>query len=190
MKNIFFAIVCFAFISSCGRGSGDSTPPEALPPATQTGANTAGCLINGNLLLPKNGSQAIGGSPQFGLKASFVYDYFYMDLKNYDSGVYLYLYVDNVNNNGIGAYTINQSDGIASPNGINNNTQVYVESGGKIFISGNNAGVVNITRYNFPIISGNFSATLYNKYNALETIEITDGRFDINKNTINTTNFP
>jgi len=184
MKHLILTLF-FLSTFSCGRNSDDNNTQNTLPPATQTGANKAGCYINGTLLLPKNGSQSIGGSPQYGLKASFVYDYFYIDIKNYDNGMYLYLYIDNVNNNGIGAYTINQSDGIASPNGINNNTQIYVEINGKVFISGTNAGVVNVTKFSFPVISGNFSATLYNKANPSETIQVTDGRFDINKNTLN-----
>jgi len=44
-----------------------TTPQDTLPPITQVGANTAGCIINGTVLVPKNGSQVIGGSAAYGL---------------------------------------------------------------------------------------------------------------------------
>lgn len=43
----------------------------------------------------------------------------------------------------------------------------------------------NVSKLNNPIISGTFSATLYNKDNSSEKIQITDGMFDINNETLN-----
>ena len=34
--------------------------PDELPPKTQTGANTIGCLLNGKVFLPRSGGMAIG----------------------------------------------------------------------------------------------------------------------------------
>lgn len=184
MKNILFAIVCFAFISSCGRGSGDNTPQETLPPATQTGANTAGCYVNGILLLPKNGSQAIGGSPKYGLKANSFSGGYYFYIQDYTQNRYLFIYLPDVTS-GTGNYTINQSNGIDTPAGNQDQNQMYLYFDGKEFISSTNCGTLNLTKYSFPIISATFSATLYNKANPSETIHITEGRLDINKNTLN-----
>lgn len=48
---------CLLFIDFAGCCNKTDDPPktelEKLPPATQTGANTAGCLINGVAFLPK-----------------------------------------------------------------------------------------------------------------------------------------
>jgi len=50
MKKIllFFAIV----LTLCGCNNDDNNN-ETLPPATQIGANTAGCLVDGEILIPK-----------------------------------------------------------------------------------------------------------------------------------------
>ena len=50
MKNLFLIIIVL-LITSCGRNSSEnesSSQQDQLPAATQTGANTAGCYINGN----------------------------------------------------------------------------------------------------------------------------------------------
>ena len=59
MKKIFFLLLSFIAIS-CSKDNSIETPADQLPPITTTGANTAGCIINGKILIPKNGSQAIG----------------------------------------------------------------------------------------------------------------------------------
>jgi len=182
MKNILFAIVCFAFISSCGRGSGDSTPPETLPPATQNGANTAGCYVNGTLLLPKNGSQSIGGSPKYGLDLNSIGNDYYIDIKNWENGNHLYLFIKNLTT--VGNYPVLQSGGVATPN-TQNNTQMLLQCNGNTFISADNAGTVEVTNFSYPLFSGKYSAILYNKTNPSETIQITEGRFDINRQTLN-----
>ena len=54
MKKIltpFLAILLIA--ASCKKTKTESESPDQLPPITQTGANTFGCLINGNVWLPK-----------------------------------------------------------------------------------------------------------------------------------------
>ena len=53
--NIFCLAALFAITLCAGKCSKDTNPelPEQLPPITQTGANTFGCLINGKVWLPK-----------------------------------------------------------------------------------------------------------------------------------------
>lgn len=58
MKNLTF-LVLLIIISSCKNDDDSNTPTnpiDQLPPATQTGANTAGALVNGEAFLPNNGS--------------------------------------------------------------------------------------------------------------------------------------
>ena len=49
---------------SCSKDDGP-TPPEnplsKLPPETQTGANTFGCIINNQVFYPRDGSGNLGG---------------------------------------------------------------------------------------------------------------------------------
>lgn len=55
MKNLILLLLTTFVISCCNKGDDEQpkTELEKLPPATQTGANTAGCLINGVAFLPK-----------------------------------------------------------------------------------------------------------------------------------------
>src|SRR5690625_4718193 len=59
MRNIFIACLVFLPLLCLGGCSKDDNSPTApvdlLPPATQIGANTVGCLVNGEVFLPKGG---------------------------------------------------------------------------------------------------------------------------------------
>ena len=55
MKKLFLLFLA-TFVLSCSHHHNDDMPTseiDKLPPATQTGANTAGCLVNGVAFLPK-----------------------------------------------------------------------------------------------------------------------------------------
>jgi hypothetical protein len=43
-------------LNSCSKQDDCENPVDCLPPATQIGANTAGCLVDGKVLLPKGRS--------------------------------------------------------------------------------------------------------------------------------------
>ncbi|WP_426669158.1 DUF6252 family protein [Mucilaginibacter sp. McL0603] len=62
MRNLIFSILAFfsiTFLSvSCKKQPVDQL--SLLPPATQTGANTFGCLVNGYALIPHNRSIVTG----------------------------------------------------------------------------------------------------------------------------------
>ena len=60
MKNLFLITSFVLLISSCKK-SKPSNPIDQLPPETQTGANTFGCLVNGEVFKP-GGAQLSGGS--------------------------------------------------------------------------------------------------------------------------------
>ena len=54
MKLISVQLVLFLviFTTSCSKDKTCEDPIDCLPPITQTGANTAGCLVNGQALVP------------------------------------------------------------------------------------------------------------------------------------------
>ncbi|MDR2206325.1 MAG: hypothetical protein LBE36_09270 [Flavobacteriaceae bacterium] len=60
MKNLLI-ILSTLLLLGCKDDDENSSNPAQLPPATQTGKNTAGCLVNGKVLLPRG--QAIDGPP-------------------------------------------------------------------------------------------------------------------------------
>jgi hypothetical protein len=69
MKRKILSIIflCFAAINfTCKKHS--VNPVDTLPPATQTGANTFGCLINGKAFTP-------GGSSLSGPNLAAIYEY-------------------------------------------------------------------------------------------------------------------
>ena len=79
MKKIILILFSFLLVS-CSKDNPFETPTtqDQLPPATTVGANTVGCLVNGEVLLPKGGRpfgppivtcyyQYLNGSYEFGL---------------------------------------------------------------------------------------------------------------------------
>ena len=58
MKKLILFFLTTLSLSCCSKDD-DRTPVEKLPAATQKGANTAGCLVNGEAFLPKGTS--LGG---------------------------------------------------------------------------------------------------------------------------------
>jgi len=200
MKNLIF-IILSSFLASCSKDNLSQAPIEQLPPATQVGANTAGCNINGEILIPKNGTQAIGGSPAYGLTTGAGInfhppiigdDYKFVKISNLrdNGGDDIYIHINDMTL-GVGNYNIGQSNNEYYIDG-SNNPQIIAHTYdginlGKTFLSGENSGVITITRFDYPngIYSGTFSATLYNKDNPSEKIQVTDGRFDISISTLN-----
>ena len=51
MKKTLLLIVIGLTLSCCNND--DDNGGDTLPPETQTGANTVGCLVNGEVFLPK-----------------------------------------------------------------------------------------------------------------------------------------
>ncbi|MBP7172721.1 MAG: DUF5025 domain-containing protein [Cloacibacterium sp.] len=183
MKTFFLLLLIgFSAISCTDRNT--ETKTDQLPPITQTGANTAGCLVDGKVLIPKNGSQAIGGPPAYGLVISRLYGSFRLDIKNYKNA-FIHLFIKKLEDNK-SIYNIEQSDGeFYEPHSNNSESQLSISYNYKEYLSSSNSGTINITKNSYPIISGTFTATLYNKDNPSEKINITEGRFDINVTTLN-----
>ncbi|WP_187477503.1 hypothetical protein [Amniculibacterium sp. G2-70] len=199
MKTVILSIAIAMFIS-CNRDKTEEIVQDQLPPITSYGANTAGCIINGKVLIPKNGSQAIGGSPVYGMNVNAGInfngpisgnDYWQLEIANKKdtNGAGIILYIKNMSS-GVGDYIVDQSNGELYMDGPNNNQMIAsIRENGitKTYWSSNNTSTIKITRFDFynGIYSGVFSAKLYNKDNPSEKIQITDGRFDIKIATLN-----
>lgn len=58
MKNLLILFVTLFILTSCDKDNDKTKKPiDQLPPATQIGANTAGCLVDGEAFLPKGNLQ-------------------------------------------------------------------------------------------------------------------------------------
>jgi len=189
------AILLFITFISCSTNNNEFTP--TLPEATQTGQNTFGCYVDGNLLIPRNGTGTIYGPDRgmrfwaLGSPPNYIYDEITIhDFKsNKDNRMDIHFV--NLHNNGIGSFLIKESN-CFNQNGANPTINIRCKYNGKWYCSIENGGTINITRYDYDngIVSGTFSCTVQNKDNPNETIEITQGRFDIHRPTLEFTNFP
>jgi hypothetical protein len=162
--------------ASCKKEK-SKNPIDDLPPATQTGANTFGCLVNGKAFLPKGSGF---GGPVLECRLDYI---------NY--GFRFFLNAIDTKNTPLRAVTIltdslELSEGTYVLNKPNINGSV---SGEFVIIDNTNInafetspqfnGILNITKYDKVkfIISGTFSFDAVNKSG--EKVEIKEGRFDM-----------
>jgi len=159
-------------LSQCKKDNAD--PLDKLPPATQTGANTFGCLINGQAWTPKG----YNGAPNY----SVSYDPSY---RNGTLNVSAYRYT------GTGANDFQTvgffSDSLRSIGSypltiVGHQEAVFIDLvTGCRFQSRDNhyrRGTLTITRLDLQagVISGTFAFTLYKP--GCDSIRVTNGRFD------------
>ena len=173
-------LVCIAatmLAASCKKDKSTPDPADQLPPATQTGANTFGCIVNGKVYIPKGFSGTgtpnpkvtydigLNGRPYFGITADQIINSNFkgsilVSFRNLDH-LGAFLIPDDFN------FSAGWTDVIGSCTTTAFDTTIQ-KSGGGI-----------ITKLDIPnhIISGTFSC----KFKTLQcdTVFITDGRFDI-----------
>lgn len=171
MKN-YLLLAALLGLSQCKKN--DPDPASQLPPATQTGANTFGCLLNGQPWLP-------GGNDGFS-NYDVVYDPFY-------SQGTLSVGASRLTGNGADKQII----GFASDS-LRNTGKYILRTGGRHqadFINKQTScsyhsadvstycrGTLTITRLDraLGIVSGTFAFTLATP--GCDTIKVTQGRFD------------
>lgn len=176
MKHIIILLTLLTTLSCCNNDDDQPTNPiDQLPPATQTGEQTFGCLINGEPFVP----------PRFGSNAPSVF-YQFVDgaytlgisarrgggpeLKSINLGCLDMPLIDETN------YTLLEFE-------TGNYFAEYRIGAGVVFegsSSSSTPGILTITNFdeeNF-IISGTFEFSIID--NNGTTINITNGRFDLN----------
>jgi len=170
-------------LSQCRKKDAPPAKPEdQLPPATQTGAGTFGCLLNGQPWTPKG----FNGSPNILVTYDPTYKGGNLDLRTYrylgntGKSQYIRFGGDQIDKIGTYVFTIPTNPTIPNP------YTVYYSDDSKsspcnnfFLISGTTAtGQLVVTRLDKPqgIISGTFSFTLAQP--GCDTIKITQGRFD------------
>lgn len=164
MKKLFLLLLTTFTLSCCNDDDNPQNPLDQLPPATQTGANTFGCLINGEPFVVSNTSNQTA---------------------IYQGGV---LQIGGGIDNSIMDKHI--SINISAPINLNtpydltllpNNLAIFVNNGEGCYYDYDHttSGTLTITKFdqtNF-IISGTFNFST--QTNECENINITNGRFDL-----------
>jgi hypothetical protein len=186
MKKLFFILSLTGLFfllaaNSCKKHKHDVPSEESkLPPETQSGANTFGCLINGKAFLPKG--SGFGGP---------VLSCFYIQNTPTEQGYFLGLSSSDASNKsdevsiGIGTDSLQVS--IGSYNLIEEATGNYFayylrvnqQGANQYYTSSNDPGVITITKFDEQnqIISGTFHFNVVTETN--DTLKITEGRFDM-----------
>ena len=204
MKKIITALL-IVFFAGCSTEDSNVTPLSLLPAETTTGANTFGCLIDGKLFLPRDGTGTFGGSDN----AVSIYadptdndqysEIVVRDFKSEKTGK-VFIHIQNLAQTGSGNYIVNESNGLGNIDGFNHtyiHCKVFNDATNsyQYYNSFSNSGLLKITYYEFIpylklIISGTFNGKVANSNNPLDIIDISNGRFDINGATISNTIFP
>ena len=178
MKNSFALtlILISAGLISCKKDVSE------LPPATQSGANTFGCKIDGNFWVPA-GFGVVPTAPK--LEARIAGTDLFLNARNFSSSPTeseFEIFVRGLTETGTGNYTL--SGGGFYPD-YNNSFAYYVH---RKFTPDNEwvttspyTGTVNITKIDSinHFVSGTFQFQAINLYNAPQPISVTEGRFDV-----------
>lgn len=203
MKTKILSLITCVFFASCSNDDKiSSSCQDLLPQATTVGANKFGCCINGNLLIPRDGTGTVGGSDNaYSYLGGYpnVTDYYELDVRDFKSErtAKILIHMHQVHLYGIGEYIINESNGYNAIDGLNHtylHCRVFNESTNtyQYYCSFENSGLLKITRYDYlnGIISGTFTCKVKSSTDTTDIIEIKDGRFDLNGYTLPNVSFP
>ncbi|WP_452219187.1 DUF6252 family protein [Lacinutrix undariae] len=178
MKKIIVLLCMFLTLigTNCDNND-DNNSGDTLPPETQVGANTVGCLVNGQVFLPK----AEGINPAVVVNYEFINGEFFFGLSFADqrgSGVksvdFGTLRIDLE----VGqTYVLDKND---EDNGdfTGGGGSYFLNSSNIFYTNSQNTGQLTITRLDLSnsIISGTFWFDAINTEG--EIVEIREGRFD------------
>lgn len=179
MKKLLLLLITTYTLSCCNKDDNPFSSSDQLPPETQTGANTAGCLVGGQVFLPH----------QRGLNAALLCNYEFID------GKFYFNLVINDNRETIGKtvsvrtgeislatnsiYPLNISNTIFQPDFIGGGGIYGIGASNYFYTNSIKTGELKITRLDLSnsIISGTFWFDAVNS--AGETVQIRSGRFDM-----------
>jgi hypothetical protein len=152
-------------------------PEPTLPPITQNGAETFGCLVNGKVFVPKGGGSYAGITKNYdGRLAIFALHTDKNNLVDASMGI-LTPIIDKV-----GIYTFEVPNGLwytASWNWYGTENKP-IES--KLIITKFERGEDKTQNTKWLTISGTFEGVLLPEKNSKDTLYVTQGRFDVKFN--------
>ncbi|WP_405203080.1 hypothetical protein [Dokdonia sp. LLG6352-1] len=178
-RTFFFLLLVSLFLVNCNNddngNDGPTYPLDELPAATQTGAQTLGCLINGEPFIPSNfGNSAPNAFYQF-VDGAYTLS---ISASSGGGDSFQSILIGTIDNPQI--IDENSSYALIScalPNYCGELTS-FPDELIAVNSQNSNPGLLTITRFDDSIISGTFGFTVLD--NDGNEITITDGRFDLN----------
>jgi hypothetical protein len=174
MALAFTSFRFLPFVLLLGCKYTEPTPVDLLPPATQTGANTFGCLVNGQPWTPRGND----GYPNYGVSYDEGLNGGVFDLQTYryppGSKDFEALSFDVLSNCQVGSYSFRNP----------RRSRVYFwNTKAKCYLDSKDSttyrqGTLTITKLDLKagIIAGTFAFTLYKP--GCDSVHVTQGRFD------------
>jgi len=166
-------LILFLSFNSCSKNDNCDNPVECLPPATQTGARTFGCLINNKPFSPR-GSQLGGPTLQIDYRIYEGKYRFSISGDNNKTGEAVLIKLQDQNN------LLEDKVYVLQEYRKDINYGRYLISGTDYQTNSDNAGEMIFSKIDLDagIISGTFWFDANNGEG--EVIEIREGRFDMN----------
>ena len=182
MKHTIKCFAAFSLLVLLLEGCKKKIPVaeiDRLPPATQEGRNTFGCLVNGKVFVP--------GDRYFGMVTPLSCSYYTQDKMNYVKGSLFLQGITMLGNEGIGSLAIQKMDVYStgtyslpfvpcSTNYRCDATFLHMNQSGDYLSEGGQMTITRLDTLN-RIVSGTFYMTL--KGTNGKTYTVTDGRFDL-----------
>ncbi len=178
---VLLGLVASLALSACKK----KDPQASLPAATQVGANTAGCLINGQAFVAADYGGGLLSNPIPALSYGFAFDsvYYLVMTGAYQGGratVSLFIRTQKK-----GIYLLNQDTQyypLGSPRVVANSA-VFTTAGsaGEVYVTNaQHTGKVELSRADLSsgIGAGTFEFTAASQADPTKTVTITNGRFD------------
>jgi hypothetical protein len=174
MKKAFIISLLSLVFLSCKK------EVEELPPATQTGANTLGLKINGEMWVPRGFAGLPDNDKLIARLLGNVLIITAQDLSSSPTETEFELRIFGVT--GTGTYTMNTNTSYPSgPTSYGYHVKRRLTPLDEWITSAVQTGFVTITRLDTTaqIASGTFQFNAENRVNAAQTISVTEGRFDV-----------
>ena len=172
MKKILFsAFVCLTFLCMKCEEETPKDPIDLLPPATQTGENTFGCLVDGEAFTPDGRPRSL--SSQYTL-TSTGYKFSVSGSRRYEDSfldIGIAIIKPRIEKNIV--YILSNASDTSSFGGYYKRAEYQVEG----FTSQEHTGEVKITHFDDEVISGTFWFDVQDTDGAVH--QIREGRFDV-----------
>ena len=182
LSLLFITLLATLSCSSCKKETVVVNPASQLPAATQTGANTFGCLINGVAFTPKGylfGAPSLLCAYQFIQNKGYNFQLSADDFSNSSDVTGVGVYTDSMRIKENTSYSLITNNIPNSAYGLYSHVTTQDPFATPVYTKTLMPGSLSITRYDSikQIVSGTF--WFYALTTKGDTIKITDGRFDM-----------